>query len=198
MVEATRRFLEPEFNGRIEVVCRDLLALDLGPVADLIFSSATFHWITDQARLFQNLARALRPGGRLLAQMGGKGNLSRLRGRSEVIMAEPAFRPSFAGWTVPWEYPDEPTTHQRLEAAGFAQIELELFPEPTTFPDANAFRQFITTVNFRLHLQRIADPELQRQFIERLVVAAAADQPAYTLDYWRLNLSGVRSGTPIS
>jgi trans-aconitate 2-methyltransferase len=193
MVESARSYLEPEFDGRVEVLCRDLLALELDQVADVVFSTATFHWIPDQKLLFHNIAQALRPGGRLLAQMGGKGNLSRLLERADATGEEPEYRRFFQGWIRPTVFPDEADTRQRLEAAGFTGIDLELFEEPTTFPGVEAFREFITTVNFRLHLHRIPDPQLRRRFIDRIIELAAADDPPYTLDYRRLNLSGSKS-----
>jgi trans-aconitate 2-methyltransferase len=192
MVEATRRHLEPDFGAHVDYLRSDLLDLQLHGVADVVFSTATFHWISDQSALYRRLAAALKHGGRLLAQMGGKGNIDRLRRRSETVMAQPDYQRFFAGWEVPWVYPDEETTRDRLEAAGFTRIEVELFPEPTTFPDRDRFREFITAVNFRLHLQRIASEPLQREFIERIIEMAAHDDPPYTLDYWRLNLSGTR------
>src|SRR5438552_1886335 len=75
MLEAARANLEPDFPGRVEYLRLDLLDLDLTDVADLVFSTATFHWVPDHDRLFRNLATALRPGGRLAAQFGGKGNV---------------------------------------------------------------------------------------------------------------------------
>ena len=192
MLESTRRNLERDFAGRVEYLLADLLDLDLAGAADVVFSAATFHWILDQPRLFTNLARALRPGGRLLAQMGGKGNLDRIHARSEAIMAAPEYRAEFDGWQRPWEFPDEAVTRERLRSAGFRDIEVERFAQPTTFADAAAFREFITTVNFRLHLQRIHDARLRQAFIDRLVDLASTDDPKYTLDYWRLNLSGIR------
>ena len=43
---------------------------------DLVFSTATFHWIGDHDRLFRQLRAALKPGGRLVAQCGGQGNVA--------------------------------------------------------------------------------------------------------------------------
>jgi len=192
MVERARFYLEPEFAGRLEVLCRDILTLGLDRVADVVFSTATFHWIPDQQRLYHSVAHALRPGGRLLAQMGGKGNLSRLLERGAAVEKEPEFRPYFEGWVRPNVYRDKDETRERLEAAGFREIELEHFPEPTTFRGAATFAEFVTTVVFRLDLQRIPDPAVQRSFIGRLVEAASNDDPPYTLDYWRLNLSAIR------
>ena len=50
-------------------------------VFDAVFSGATFHWILDHAALFRSIVTALRPGGRLVAQCGGAGNLAELFGR---------------------------------------------------------------------------------------------------------------------
>lgn len=192
MVEQARGYLAPDFGERIEVICRDLLALNLDQVADVVFSTATFHWIPDQDGLFRNVARALKPGGRVLAQMGGKGNLDRILRRAELVERESEFRAYFEDWDRPNVYPDKEETRNRLKAAGFKDIELGHFAQPATFKDAAGFAEFIKTVILRLNLQRLPDEDLRRIFIERLVDGAAEDNPPYTLDYWRLNLSAIR------
>jgi trans-aconitate 2-methyltransferase len=192
MIESARRNLDADFHGRVDYLLTNLLDLELDGVANVVFSTATFHWIPDQPRLYRNIARALRPSGRLIAQMGGKGNLARLLSRAERIVQQPEYQPYFAGWVGPWQFPAEEETRQRLKEAGFSALEVELFEEPTTFADAAAFREFTATVNFRLHLQRIPEASLREAFIERIVQEAAADRPPYTLDYWRLNLKGTR------
>jgi trans-aconitate 2-methyltransferase len=192
MLETARRNLESDFHGRVEYLQSDLLDLTLAGVADLVFSTATFHWVPDHPRLFRVLAAALRKEGQLVAQLGGKGNLDRLHARAERIMAEPAYASSFREWERPWRFPDERQAADDLEAAGFREVRAVLFPEPTTFPDAGTYRQFITTVNFRAHLTRISEERLRDEYINRLVAAAATDDPPFTLDYWRLNLRALR------
>src|SRR2546430_14591118 len=61
---------------RAELRVGDLLELELEAPVDVVFSSATFHWIADHDRLFGRLFAALKPGGRLLAQCGGAGNIA--------------------------------------------------------------------------------------------------------------------------
>src|SRR5436190_2154109 len=64
-------------GDRVELVVADLAdPLPLEPVVDLVVSTATFHWIADHDGLFANLFRVLRPGGRLVAQFGGEGNIA--------------------------------------------------------------------------------------------------------------------------
>lgn len=193
MLEGARENLEPDFPGRVEYVRSDLLAINLDRSVRVVFSTATFHWVPDHPRLFRNLARALEPGGTLLAQMGGKGNLHRLLSRAERVMAEPTYRPYFNGWNRPWHFADEQATAQRLAEAEFRHVTVSLFPEPTTFTDRETFRRFVVTVNFRSHLQQLPDPTLRDDFIDRMVEAAAADKPPYTLDYQRLNLRATKA-----
>jgi trans-aconitate 2-methyltransferase len=78
MIDQARQRLD-RFGERVSFVVADLgrpLPID-GPV-DAILSTATFHWVPDHDALFRNLAAVLRPGGRLVAQCGGAGNLARV------------------------------------------------------------------------------------------------------------------------
>src|SRR5439155_23661341 len=76
MIEAAARRLAPAVaEGSVELRQLDLLELELEQRADALLSTATFHWIADHDRLFARLHSALRPGGRLVAQCGGEGNI---------------------------------------------------------------------------------------------------------------------------
>ena len=78
MVEAARQRLA-RFGDRVEYVVADLgKPLAIEPV-DEILSTATFHWVPDHDALFRNLAGVVRPGGRLVAQCGGVGNIAAVR-----------------------------------------------------------------------------------------------------------------------
>src|SRR3954468_9437633 len=75
MIEAARERLGPDADLRVA----DLVGLDLGgETVDVVYSTATFHWIADHDALFASLRAALRPGGRLVAQCGGAGNIASL------------------------------------------------------------------------------------------------------------------------
>ncbi len=74
MLAAAREYLAPRFGDRVSFVLADLQELADRPLpepVDAIFSTAAFHWVLDHPRLFRGLYRALRPGGRLVAQCGG-------------------------------------------------------------------------------------------------------------------------------
>jgi trans-aconitate 2-methyltransferase len=71
MIEQARGRLE-RFGDRVTFVLADLMRpLPVAEPADAVFSTATFHWVPDHDALFANLAGAMRPGARLVAQCGG-------------------------------------------------------------------------------------------------------------------------------
>lgn len=139
MVERARADLAPRFGEQVAFVVADLGALDPAALPwpiDAVFSNATFHWVLDHDALFAGLARALPPGGRLVAQCGGSGNLHRLRTLGRAVMASPRFARWFAGWQEPMYYAAPEETAARLSAAGFDEVRTWLNDAPTSFPDA--------------------------------------------------------------
>lgn len=190
MLERAREHLAP-FGDRVSFVQSALPALPLVQV-DAIFSTATFHWVPDHPALFRSLCAALRPGGRLVAQCGGGANLARVIARIDAILAEPALAPAFAGFAAPWYYAGPDETRARLADAGFASIDASLELAPTPFASAEEYRQFLVSVVLVQRLAPLRDEALRQQVVERLVGAAASDEPPFVLDYVRLNLSARR------
>jgi trans-aconitate 2-methyltransferase len=158
---------------------------------DLVFSTATFHWIADHDRLFAEVHAILKPHGRLVAQCGGGPNLARLIGRAHALMESTAFAERFRGWSDPWQFATVDDTRARLARAGFESIEVSLEPAPTQMADADAFRDFISCVCVRHHVDRLPPGE-RPAFVAALTDLAAGDSPPFTLDYWRLNLSATK------
>ena len=109
-----------------------------------------------------------------------------------VLMREPHFAPHFTSWQDPWEFADADDDDRRLEEAGFEDVRTSLVPAPIVQPDASAFQTFITTVICRPHLAHLADPEFETPSSQRLTEQAAADDPPFELDYWRLNIEARR------
>jgi trans-aconitate 2-methyltransferase len=171
------------------VVCADLTALPFRGSFDLIFSTATFHWVPDHDRLFSELRAALRKGGRLEAQCGGGPNLAAIHSRTDRLAAVDPYRPYFATWKEPWRFASPTETEARLQRAGFASSTCWLEHAPTPFPDRDRFAVFLETVVMRPYLARLQHPELRKQFLDALVNEAALDNPPFTLDYWRLNIT---------
>ncbi len=115
MVTEARRHLPAD----VSVVQSDATAMPFKANAfDAVFSTATFHWISDHATLFAEIHRVLRPGGRLVAQAGGGKNLETLYTRTNDLSRESDFAEHFIGWRDPWTFAGVDDTVERLERAG--------------------------------------------------------------------------------
>jgi trans-aconitate 2-methyltransferase len=180
MVAAARERLGPEADIR-EV---DLLELDLGEQVDAVLSTATFHWIIDHERLFAQLHAALRPGGRLVAQCGGEGNIDVLRGVAREVLARDPYAEHFASFRAPWNYAAPDLTRERLQKAGFTTVACWLEPSPQQ-PEHP--REFLQTIVLGPHVQHLP-AELREPFMDELL--AELGEPV-VVDYVRLNIDAV-------
>jgi trans-aconitate 2-methyltransferase len=195
MLQTAREHLEPKFPGQVFFIAADLHDIPLDSALDNIFSTAAFHWVPDHERLFRSLFGSLKPGGWLEAQCGGGPNLARVRERTVALMSRPDFAPFFAGWAPTWQYPDDITTAKRMRSAGFVEIKTWLEETPATLSDADEYKEFLATVTLHRHIARIPDPAMRERFMDELGRQAGADNRPFTLDYWRLNLSGRKPKT---
>jgi trans-aconitate 2-methyltransferase len=177
MIEAARERLGDSVDLRVA----DLVGLELDETVDAVLSTATFHWIADHDALFASLRRVLRPGGRLVAQCGGVGNVAGVHAAAEAVGAAAPFAERLAGWSGPWHFATPQDTERRLRAAAFADVRCWLQERPVT-PDQP--RDYLRTIVLGAHLERLpadlADPFLDA-VLERL-------GPEPTIDYVRLNL----------
>ena len=139
MIEAARTRL----GDRAELLVADLATLDLAEQVDAVFSTATFHWIADHDALFAALHRTLRPGGRLVAQCGGEGNIATVHTAAEAVLAEGPYAAHVAGWRRPWTFAEPGETESRLRAAGFAEARVWLEPWTIRPEDPHAYLSLI-------------------------------------------------------
>ena len=173
-------------GDRATILCQDLVELELPERVDAAFSNATFHWVRDHDRLFQRLHAAIKPGGQLMAQCGGRGNIDSFRVLADEIAATDEFKRYFTDWQRPWNYAGAEETRERLRRAGFSDVECWLEPRPVTPDDPRAFVQTVCLVR---HLDPLPE-EIRPQFIDR-VLEQAGDP--LVLEYVRLNMTARRS-----
>jgi trans-aconitate 2-methyltransferase len=173
MVDAARERLA-RFGERVEYVVADIgKPLPIAPV-DAILSTATFHWVPDHDALFYNLGAVLNPGGRLVAQCGGAGNIASIR-RVLATLGD--------GWLGDVHFETPEATARRLEAAGFDEVECWLTDEPTRFEPGEPFESYLRTVVLGSHLARMPPSEH-----DAFVHAVATGLPEARIDYVRLNI----------
>jgi len=193
MLGSARAHLAVQFGSRLSLVACDLLCLPFEHAFDAIVSTAAFHWVLDHDQLFSNLRRALVPGGWLEAQCGGGPNVLTLRKRANALAATQKFAPFFVGFREPWLYQDAQGAAESLRHAGFLEIETSTEAAPTVLENADQYSEFVRNIILRVHVENIPTEDKRAEFIADLAKQAAADDPPFLLDYWRLNLRG-RSG----
>ena len=179
MIEAARERLVA-FGDRIEYVVADLgQPLPLAEPVDAVLSTATFHWVPDHDALFANLAAVIRPGGRLVAQCGGVGNIASVK-RVLATVGD--------GWLGPAHYETPMATVRRLDASGFVDIECWLQDEPTWFEPGEPLETYLRTVILGANLERLPADE-RAGFVHEVAVRL----PEPLIDYVRLNIVARRS-----
>jgi trans-aconitate 2-methyltransferase len=184
------------FDGeeRVSLFVSDLLDLTPGlltehgdPAAvDAVFSTATFHWILDHDKLFSRIFEVLRPGGRLVAQCGGAGNIAEHARAIATVARRPEFADHFAQLEMMWNFAEPEETEERLRRAGFDDVSCWLEDKPVQ-PE-NAY-DFTTTVTMGPHLAHL--PEDQRRPFAEAVLELSPDP--LVLNYVRLNIDARRA-----
>ncbi len=183
-----------EGDDRVTLIVSDLLDLtpDLldqneAPAAvDALFSTATFHWLADHDKLFSRIHSVLRPGGRLVAQCGGAGNVADHARAIVEVATQSEYVDHFEGMTVMWNFATPEETEERLRNAGFDEVSCWLEDKPIQPKDP---LEFTTTVTMGPHLARLPE-DLRRQFAE--AVLERSGDPL-VLNYVRLNIDARRA-----
>jgi trans-aconitate methyltransferase len=144
-VDASSTMLTAARQRNLHVEQHDATALPYYQQFDAVFSNAALHWITGvpgHQTLLAGVHRALRPGGRFVAEMGGQGNIAAIRTALQATLAP--FHIDAEGAAASF-FPS-PTIYSRLlEAAGFTVQSIDLIPRPTPLPNGmeswlNTFR----------------------------------------------------------
>lgn len=147
---------------------------------DAVLSVAVLHWIEDHQRVFDNFAAALRPGGRLALEFGGQGNIASVDAALADILGDPPRT---------WNFASPTETAERLEKAGFVDVDARLRPDQARFAEPDALHSYLETVVLGAHLARLGVDE-RAAFVHE--VARRLPEPA--IDYVRLEATARRAG----
>lgn len=155
---------------------------------DAVFSNAALHWMTRPDDVIRGVARALRPGGRFVAEFGGIGNVAAittaLRAALQQIGVDgPAVRP--------WYFPSPAEHAKRLEAEGFRIESMELIPRPTPLPTGMAGWLETFGDPFLRHAAEDGRAALVERVVALLEPALRDADGNWTADYVRLRFRAV-------
>jgi trans-aconitate 2-methyltransferase len=171
----------------LEFVQADATSFRFEQPFDAVFSNAALHWVKNGGAAVESIAAALGPGGRFLAEFGGKGNIATIL---DAIAA--VFGPD-AEQRCPWWYPGVAEYASLVEHYGLEVRQASLFDRPTPIEGESAMADWIAMfcgAYFRdLPEQRVR--ELTRELVERLR-PNLYNAGIWTLDYRRLRIGAVK------
>jgi trans-aconitate 2-methyltransferase len=164
-------------DARVSFAHGDLARSLVGPLGgrapvDAVVSTSTFHWVRDHDALYRHLAAVLRPGGQLVVDCGGAGNIAAVLD----MLRELGFADD------PWTYAGVEETERRLAAAGFADADVRLVPRVSRHAPGELER-FLASVVLRTFVAELG-PEAGAQ----LVRDVAARLPDGELRWVRLEV----------
>jgi len=132
---------------------------------DAVFSNATLHWIQQPDAAIQSVHRALKPGGRFVAEFGGKGNIAAITTALFNALRQLGYA-ECDRWN-PWYFPSISDYTGRLERHGFEVTQAVLFDRPTRLEAGTAgLRHWLQMFANGILSQVSADA--QQQVIQRV------------------------------
>ena len=130
-VDASPSFIEAARAAGIDARIMDGHDLTFGREFDAVFSNAALHWMTRPKDVISGIVRALKPGGRFVAEFGGHGNVAAIVTAMRAVARARGGDEAIAG---PWFYPTPDEYGAMLEEQGFSVDRIGLFPRPTPLP----------------------------------------------------------------
>lgn len=152
---------------------------------DALFSNAALHWMRRPDAVIAGMRRALKPGGRLVAEFGGGDNVATVKD----ALIDGLNRRGLDGMSfVPWYFPNDVEYRARLEARGFTVDDIALIERPTPLP--GPIDDWLDTFceNFLFALPEDDRPGFKAEIVEAVRPRLCDDQGRWSVDYVRLRV----------
>lgn len=157
---------------------------------DAVFSNAALHWMKAPQRVIAGVWSALKPGGRFVGEMGGRGNVAQIVAALDAALAARGL--AFAN---PWYFPSPDEYRALLEAAGFRVSHIELIPRPTLLPgDIGGWLETFARPSLAA-LANEARADFIADMVERLRGALCDAAGDWRADYVRLRFAAHKPQT---
>lgn len=156
---------------------------------DGILTNAALHWMQRPDDVIDGMWRALRPGGRLVGEMGGAGNVARIAAALARGLAHRGLDPEIS---FPWYFPDPDEYGARLAARGFDVRSIELIPRPTPLPGDITDWVHTFGERFLLAVPAAEQEAFLKEVSDTLRPALFEPYGHWVADYVRLRFSAVR------
>ena len=128
MIELARTAFPSATHGNLSFMLRDARDLRFEERFDIAFSNATLHWVKDHRAVLQSVCQALKPRGRLLFQLGGRGNGEAIFDVARAMIESPRWCEFFQDFEFPWSFYGPEYYDTWCSAAGLSLWRAELLP----------------------------------------------------------------------
>jgi trans-aconitate 2-methyltransferase len=153
----------------------DATSIQLPRRFDAVFSNATLHWEKDHRAVLRGIHAALKPGGKILLQMGGRGNAADVFAVIKEIVMRPQWEPYYRDFTPPYYFYGPQEYRQWLQECGFQAIRIELVPKDMQHRGVDGLLGWLRTTWFP-YTHRLP-VELRDSFLSEVVEAYLAVHP---------------------
>jgi trans-aconitate methyltransferase len=134
---------------------------------DVVFSNAALHWIKDHRPVIAGIQKGLKPGGRILLQMGGKGNAESILSILEEVMFEDEWKQYFCDFTFSYGFYGPEEYSIWITEAGLHPVRVELIPKVMSYDKREGLTGWVRTT-WLPYLERVPE-ERREEFITRLI-----------------------------
>lgn len=187
-VDASDDLLRAAAARGLDVRRMDGQSLTFAKEFDAVFSNAALHWMRDAAAVVSGVGRALKPGGRLVAEFGGHGNVAAIVTAMRAVAKARGASGELAG---PWFFPTPAEYRAMLEQAGFSVRRIGLFPRPTALTTGMA--QWLKLFRKPFFEQfGNAEDSVIAEVLDLLRPSLCDGAGNWTADYVRLRVEAVR------
>ena len=145
MINLAKKRYPPEEHQNLEFELMDAADLRFSSRFDVVFSNAALHWVKDHRPVVRSIFACLKPGGRILLQMGGKGNARDVLEIVEMIIRQPDYRHYFEGFDFPYGFLGAAHYQGLLDEAGFEQSRVELIDKDMEHDGSEGLKGWIRT-----------------------------------------------------
>ena len=154
----------------------DMRELTFENAYDVAFSNAAMHWVSDHMAVLKGISRSLKKGGRILLQMGGKGNVADMLSVVTEMVHMPQWAGYFKGFTSPYSFYSPTEYHQWLPAAGLKPLRVELLDKDLAHHGREAITAWFRTT-WHPYFHRVPE-DMQQAFIDEAINTYISAHPA--------------------
>ncbi|MGB9937005.1 MAG: class I SAM-dependent methyltransferase [Methanobacterium sp.] len=166
MIKLAQKTFPKKNYENLSFKVKDVCSLDFNEQFDILFSNAALHWIRDHLDILKRSKTSLKPSGKILFQMGGKGNAEDiLEIADEMIITEP-WKEYFRNFNFKYGFYGKEEYEKWLEEAGLKTMRVEIIPKVMTKNGKEDLKSWIRTT-WLPYIERVPD-KLKDQFMDEL------------------------------